>query len=167
MSFSQMLEMLQEENKGKIVMCNAGNFYIAVGKDAIFLNRELGLKVSCFKEEVCKVGFPLQALEKYTNILKEKDYSFIIYNFNKEKIELKKILINEGKHKNGEIDKRLNCYICKHSCKYYKKEDIYLRAIVELQRIEMEMQKKEEKEIKKDKKEKRRIWFINKNKKIN
>ena len=32
MSFSQMLEMLQEENKGKIVLCNAGNFYIAVGK---------------------------------------------------------------------------------------------------------------------------------------
>ena len=42
--------------------------------------------------------------------------------------------------------------------------------MVELQRKEMEIQKKEEeKEIKKekDKKEKRRIWFINKNKKIN
>ena len=170
MSFSQMLEMLQEENKGKIVLCNAGNFYIAVGRDAVFLNKELGLKVSCFKEELCKVGFPLQALEKYTNILKEKDYSFIVYNFNREKIELKKILINEGKKKNGEINERLNCYICKHSCKYYKKEDIYLRAMVELQRKEMEIQKKEEeKNIKKekDKKEKRRIWFINKNKKIN
>ena len=42
--------------------------------------------------------------------------------------------------------------------------------MVELQRKEIEIQKKEEeKEIKKekDKKEKRRIWFINKNKKIN
>ena len=76
----------------------------------------------------------MQALEKYTNILKEKDYFFTVYNFNREKIELKKILINEGKKKNGEINERLNCYICKHSCKYYKKEDIYLRAMVELQR---------------------------------
>ena len=39
---------------------------------------------------------------------------------------------------NGEINERLNCYICKHSCKYYKKEDIYLRAMVELQRKEMD-----------------------------
>ena len=39
----------------------AGNFYIAVGRDAIFLNRELGLKVNCFKKEVCEVEFPLQA----------------------------------------------------------------------------------------------------------
>ena len=29
MSFSKMMELLQRKNKGKVVMCNAGNFYIA------------------------------------------------------------------------------------------------------------------------------------------
>ena len=35
MSFSQMLEMLQEENKGKIVLCNAGNFVSGQQKDVL------------------------------------------------------------------------------------------------------------------------------------
>lgn len=38
MSFSQMIELLQIKNKGKIVIVNNGNFYIAVGKDALALN---------------------------------------------------------------------------------------------------------------------------------
>lgn len=59
MSFSQMMELLQTKEKGRIVICNAGDFYVAIGKDAILLNKILGLKVSCFKTEVCKVGFPI------------------------------------------------------------------------------------------------------------
>ena len=37
MSFSRMIEYLQVKNKGKIVFVNAGNFYIAMGKDAVLL----------------------------------------------------------------------------------------------------------------------------------
>lgn len=33
MGFSKMMELLQQKNKGKIVFCNTGNFYIAIGKD--------------------------------------------------------------------------------------------------------------------------------------
>ena len=33
-----MMELLQVKNKEKIVLCNAGNFYIAIGKDAVLLN---------------------------------------------------------------------------------------------------------------------------------
>ena len=54
-----MMELLQKKNKNKIVICNLGNFYISVGKDAVLLNKLLNLKVSCFKPEICKVGFPI------------------------------------------------------------------------------------------------------------
>ena len=69
MGFSQMMELLQVKNKGEIVLCNAGNFYIAIGKDAVLLNELLGLKLGCLKPEMCKVGFPIAFLEKYTNMI--------------------------------------------------------------------------------------------------
>ena len=75
MSFSQMMELLQIKEKGRIVICNAGDFYVAIGKDAILLNKILGLKVTCFKTEVCKVGFPIQSLEKYTELLIKSRYN--------------------------------------------------------------------------------------------
>lgn len=72
MSFSKMMEILQKIDNGKIVTCYLGNFYISVGKDTVLLNNLLGLKVSCFKEEICKVGFPIDSLEKYTELLIQK-----------------------------------------------------------------------------------------------
>ena len=41
------------------------------------------------KTGLCKVGFPINALEKYTGLLIETGYSFIIYDFNSEKEEIK------------------------------------------------------------------------------
>ena len=79
MAFSQMMEILQEKNKGKIVICNIGNFYVAIGANAVLLNSLIDLKVSCFKPEICKVGFPINALEKYTDLIQEKGYSYIVY----------------------------------------------------------------------------------------
>ena len=34
----KMLELLQEKNKGYIILANAGAFYLARGKDAVKLN---------------------------------------------------------------------------------------------------------------------------------
>ncbi len=82
-----MIELLQKKEKGKIVFCNSGNFYVAIGKDAVLLNNLIGLKVSCIKPEICKVGFPISSLEKYTEILTEKRYGFVVYYFDKEKEE--------------------------------------------------------------------------------
>ena len=64
MGFGKMMELLQEKNKGKIVLCNCGNFYIATGKDAIVLYESLNLQLSCFKQEICKVGFPISIIGK-------------------------------------------------------------------------------------------------------
>ena len=72
-----MMELLQVKNKGKIVLCNAGNFYIAIGKDAVLLNELLGLKLGCIKPEMCKVGFPISSLEKYIDKIQEKKNCYI------------------------------------------------------------------------------------------
>lgn len=153
MGFSKMMELLQTKNKGKIVLCNNGNFYIAVGKDAVLLSNLIDLKVTCFKPEICKVGFPIIALEKYTDLIKQKGYSYIVYYFDKEKVELEVLLEYTGKQQNLLKETNINCYTCKHSTKYYKKTDIYIQAVAKLY----------ESEEKKDKK----IWFKKKKEKIN
>lgn len=86
MSFSKMLELLQKKEKGSIILVGSGNFYIARGKDAILLHNILDLKVSCLEPEVCRVGFPINSLEKYTKLIEEKNYSYIVYNYD-NKIE--------------------------------------------------------------------------------
>ena len=58
MSFSAMMEILQEKDKNKVVIVNTGAFYIEIGRDAVFLHKEIGLKLTCLKKQVCKVGFP-------------------------------------------------------------------------------------------------------------
>lgn len=154
MGFSKMMELLQIKNKGKIVFCNAGNFYVAIGKDAVLLHEILDLKVTCLKPEMCKVGFPIQSLEKYTDLIQEKGYSYIVYYFDQEKEELEILLEYNGGKKNETMETKLNCYTCKHSAKYYKKPDKYIVAIAKLYHKEgLEEQKiKKQEKIKEDKK---------------
>ena len=148
MSFSKMMELLQIKNKGKIVFVNAGNFYIAVGKDAVLVHKILDLKTTCMKPEICKVGFPINSLEKYTEILSGKKYSYIVYYFNQETEELEVVSEYNGKYRNEIKERNINCYICKHSVKYYKAEDKYIKAIARLYDKERkeELNKEEEKQ---------------------
>ena len=162
MGFSKMMELLQQKEKDKIVICNMGNFYVSIGRDAVLLHELLGLKVSCFKKEICKVGFPIISLEKYTDEIEIKNYSYIVYYFDQEKEELKILKKYDGK-KINEIDRQnINCYICTKNIGRYKKEDKYIRAVANL----YEKEKIKEKTIKESEK-KRKIWFANKTKKTN
>ena len=102
MSFSNMLEILQEKNKGKIVLVKLGVFYIATGKDAVLLNNKLNLKCTCFKNNVCKIGIPINALDKYIEKLNQIKYSYIVKDLTK-------------KIKNAEItSKEARMYLCGH-----------------------------------------------------
>lgn len=143
MGFSKMMELLQIKNKGKIVICNCGNFYISVGKDAILLNQLLNLKLSCFKPEVCKIGFPITALEKYTELICQRKYSFIVYFFDKEKQELEVVQEYNGKYINNLKEEKNNCYLCSGNLKYYKREDEYIHAVAKLYQNEIETNKKD------------------------
>ena len=132
MGFSKMLALLQIKDKGKIILVNAGNFYIARGKDAILLNEILGLKLSCLETEICKVGFPINSLEKYTKLIEKKDYSYIVYNYDNVFNKLDIIKRYEGKNKNTLEMERNNCYICSNSVKMYRKADKYVQAEIDL-----------------------------------
>lgn len=129
MSFSNILEILQEKNKGKIVLVKLGVFYIATGKDAVLLNNKLDLKCTCFKNNVCKIGIPINALDKYIEELNQIKYSYIIYDYNKENNELIEIESKIGKQ-NKLVDNNINCLKCKGINVY--KEDEYMQAIYKL-----------------------------------
>ena len=129
MSFSNMLEILQEKNKEKIVLVKLGVFYIATGKDAVLLNNKLDLKCTCFKNNVCKIGIPINALDKYIEELNQIKYSYIIYDYNKENNELIEIESKIGKQ-NKLVDNNINCLKCKGINVY--KEDEYMQAIYKL-----------------------------------
>ena len=73
MKFYEMIKKLQNKNNGRIVVCSNGGFYIALGKDAIKMNEILDLKLTCHKNEVCKVGFPKTSIGKYMGELIKKD----------------------------------------------------------------------------------------------
>ena len=150
MSFSKMIELLQNKEKGKIILVNSGNFYIARGKDAVLLHNVLNLKVNCLETEVCKVGFPLNSLEKYTKLIEEKQYSYIVYNYDSKLEKLNILKYYNGKYLNEINEEKLNCYICTNTVKMYKKHDKYIKAVANLY-------EEEELENKKIKENKRKI----------
>ena len=55
---------MQKENQNKIIMIKTGAFFNSIGRDAIILEKILGLKRSCFGKGICKVGFPESYLNK-------------------------------------------------------------------------------------------------------
>ena len=140
MSFSQMLEILKNKEKENIVFVRTGTFYIAVGEDAVLLNKKLNLKCTCYKTNICKVGFPVIALDKYVEKLNEIKYGYVIYDLNLDKSELKEIVRKKGKY-NKETEKNRNCLLCK-GIKAYPEDDKYLMALIKY--FENENSKKEE-----------------------
>ena len=158
MSFGKMVELLQQKDKEKIILVNSGSFYIARGKDAVLLHNILNLKVNCMEAEICKIGFPLNSLEKYTELIEQEQYSYIVYNFDNKLGKLDIIKKYNGKKINTIKEEKLNCYICTNTVKMYKKNDIYIQAVANLYEEE---NKKTEKEQNKEKQKGRKIiWKL-------
>ena len=126
MSFSNMLEILQERNRKKIVLIKQGAFYIATGRDAVLLHDKLNLKCTCFKNNVCKVGIPVTSIAKYMDRLDKSGYSYVIFDYDKTKHELKEIIKKQGRTTRL-TNENLNCLKCKGISAY--KEDEYLLAL--------------------------------------
>lgn len=132
MSFCKMIELLRSKEKGKIILINAGAFYIAIGRDAVLLHNILDLKVNCMEIETCKVGFPINSLNKYTKLIQEKEYSYIVYKYDNKNSKLEIIKKFKGNKLNHIEKDNINCYICSNTVKMYKKTDKYLQAVVNL-----------------------------------
>ena len=84
-----MLEILQDKDSSKVVLIKLGHFYIATGRDAVLLHKKLNLKCTCFKNNICKVGIPVNSLEKYVEKFNQMQYSYIIYDYDKQVIKIK------------------------------------------------------------------------------
>ena len=80
MKYTDLLQKLQKENEGHIVIMQSGIFFISVGKDALELNKLLGLKLTCMKEGMCKVRFSNKIYRKiYKQIRRFKNIFYYIY----------------------------------------------------------------------------------------
>lgn len=122
MKFSERIEEIKnmEENKGKIILVRCGIFVIAIGNDAILLNELYGLKVTCFKENVCKVGIPVSSVLKYLDLIEDQGYSYVLYDYGKNTKEL----IVQYKFEGKENIKEACCKKCKE-CSNYKENSNY------------------------------------------
>ena len=130
MSFSQMMEILKKKENGKMVIVQLGAFYVATEEDAVLLHDKLELKCSCFQNNSCKVGVPVNSLDKYLEKIDKLKYSYVVYDYDKENVELKEIRRKIGKqHK--EKRKNINCLKCKGISKY-DFEDKYIEAVIKL-----------------------------------
>ena len=111
MKYIELIEKLQKQEKDRIIMSKCGAFFVALGKDAIMLNKLLGLKLTCQKEKLCEVGIPLQSILKYIDELENLGYSFSIYDYSKEKKEITLEYNFDGKP-NHIIANCLDCSKC-------------------------------------------------------
>lgn len=121
MKFKEKIIKLKEQNKGKIIIVRNGAFYIAIGNDAILLNKLLDLNCTCFAKGICKVGFPKKCIEKYSNKLRETGYGYYIYDYEDDEFILKEIYCRQSpkpKKVLKNIEERNN-FDCK-SCPKYK-----------------------------------------------
>ena len=147
MKFVEIVENLQklEENKGKVILARCGVFMVAIGKDAIFLNKVLKLNVTCIKPSICKAGIPVSHTLKYTDLMERMGYSYVIYDYDSKNKKFERKYSFEGIN-NPETSKCMDC----KNCKYYKDhgsfDNIYIFDILE----QREREKLEQKQIKKD-----------------
>ena len=98
----------------------------------------MNLKVSCFKPEICKVGFPIGSLEKYTDLIQQKRYSYIVYYFDQKTEEIKILKEYVGKKQNEIKEENIECSKCPKRFKYFKENDKYGKALEKLYKKEEE-----------------------------
>ena len=73
-----------KEDKEKIVLADVGIFYVAVGIDAYILHEIFGLKLNRYAEDKYKVGVSVGSIEKYVDILNDKNIPYVIYKYDKK-----------------------------------------------------------------------------------
>lgn len=114
MKFASRIEELKNINKDRIMLARCGAFIIAIGDDAVLLSQIFGFKLTCFKSQICKIGIPITYILKYLQLLEEKGYSYILYDYKKETKEIVEKWKYEGINK-IKIRNEIKC----EQCQYY------------------------------------------------
>lgn len=105
---SKLLRKYQEvkkEDSSYIYLFRIGIFYNIINDDAKFINKNLGLKITPLGPNIIKCGFPISKIEKYQNILLEKNIKFKIID------DLPSTMSSNDYINNIEINKILNYII--------------------------------------------------------
>ena len=71
MAFSKMIELLQKKDEGKIILVNAGAFYIARGKDAELNTQRIYLRIMKYNKwiDVRKFRISMEQIYEIGKIL--------------------------------------------------------------------------------------------------
>ena len=77
------LKANEKNNENTLYLFKSGIFFICIDKDAEIDYRLLNLKLSNLNEDIVKCGFPIQSLNKYSNLLRLSNYSFKIIDLSK------------------------------------------------------------------------------------
>ena len=141
MKFLEMVEDLQKR-ENKIILVKCGIFFVAIGRDAVFLNKILNLNVICIKPGICKVGIPISNIFKYTDKLEKNGYGYVLYDYNSKNKQIEKKYIFEGNF-NKKLEKNLGCRNCKNYQKQCQYENIYIFDILEERKKEQNNESKE------------------------
>ena len=73
---------LKNTNEDQLYLFKSGMFFIFLDGDAKLVSQELNLKLTKLNDDVVKCGFPVNSLQKYTTILKERVFNFCIIDEN-------------------------------------------------------------------------------------
>lgn len=91
------LKATEKDANNTLYIFKSGIFFIFLDNDAKIASRLLNLKITYLTEDVIKCGFPINSLEKYTNILNKTSYKIkiidtaknYIYTFDDYKLDKK------------------------------------------------------------------------------
>ena len=97
MKFLELVEKLQKENEGYVVLVRCGIFLDCIGKDAVFMKEHVGLNTICAKEGLCKTGIYISTIKDMIPKLKATGYSYKIFDYLKDKRTVKEICRIDGK----------------------------------------------------------------------
>ncbi len=71
---------LKKLDPDKIYVFKIGIFYNILNEDARKVSNEIGLKLTDLGPDIVKCGFPISKLEKYSQLLNDKNITFEIIN---------------------------------------------------------------------------------------
>ena len=80
----QTYAALKMQDSSYLYLFKSGIFYIFLDEDARKASNILNLKLTNLNENVVKCGFPIQSLEKYSNLIKLSNYNFKIVDTSKK-----------------------------------------------------------------------------------
>lgn len=118
MKFYEIVQNIQKENEGYIILVRCGIFYNAIGKDAVFMQEKFGLGTICLKDHICKNGISVNSIEKFIPKLQKSGYSYKIYDYCKLGNQVKELCTIEGKLLE-ETKENLGCGNCNYNKKYH------------------------------------------------